>query len=354
MSASRLKFLISAGVYRSCRRYLATNTTPQTSPSPLYNEALKIIQADKQNRLSALSTYMQSAKPDQNDQASKRYESEKLKLESEDIENVRKFRNGEGDMNLPVFQYMANQEFTLRKLPRLIKFAKQRMIFDDLFPLNMENIDVDVRVSLQDSSDIAITEGSFIAPENTLSVPNVRIQPFHGDKKLYTMFLLDLDAVSEDQDSFTELILWQVSNIPISASLGSAPLSLPSSPDSSTSATAQSPLLIHPYIPPHPAYGTKSHRIVLVTCSQTAPISPPAQSSNQSPLASRYPSNFTDLLKSHNLTPRGLTFWKTKYVKNSTVSVEAVKHVYEKILGQNEPKYVDGIKINPLKGIWGL
>ncbi|KAF8895012.1 phosphatidylethanolamine-binding protein [Gymnopilus junonius] len=225
----------------------------------LYQALLaKVAKAEAENK-AALEDELQSLDQDLESM------SEKLNiLEVQSEVNLPEVRwtvnNAMADMTKPSHRHLLEQKW--RKdgdLDLLMERIYQMHVVPDVLPEINPSIDLRIAVPVREYKKgkpyETVEPGTFLMPKQTLSPPNLFVNVFHTDVRLYTMLLLDLDLPYPEASTYTTFLHWMEPNIPLSAT----------SPSRVTVLNAHTP-----YIPPHPQQGTPYHRYVCLLLPQPA------------------------------------------------------------------------------------
>ncbi|KAI8081509.1 phosphatidylethanolamine-binding protein [Halteromyces radiatus] len=304
--------------YRSIKvqRWASTETK-----NVAYEEALKLIQADKAERLEMLSRVEKelarvkdTSSPTQSAQLAAlntlKYDLQ-VKAELNDPEVRANFENNQNiDMSRPVYRYLTQRQFEKQPRAKLLERITQMNVAPDVVDIDV-NPTVEIKLQLDDSS--IIEPGVFTTPEQSISRPHIQVTNFHTERRLYTMMLVDPDSPDVANKTYQQHCHWLITNVPLSA----------------TQPTVQDGNTILDYIPPHPQKGTKAHRYTLIAYEQG--------NQGQDTLDSvtvnqRDGFDAKTFAKEHGLTVRGVTFFRQKWN-------ESVSKIYSDILGIKEPIY---------------
>ncbi|KAG0042999.1 hypothetical protein BGZ83_011947 [Gryganskiella cystojenkinii] len=333
MSFSRFALRASKRCSSMTTRSFSVNTTarstykaPALGVNKTYDEALKIIAEDKAKRLADIKTLeakmadLLKAAPSAATNAEVAALKEQIfKQEAYSEINVPEiqwqFKNGQIDMSKAVFRYMKAKQFQRETLPVVQQRITQMFVTPDLLPPFTPSLDVQMDFGTEKKY---FETGSYLLPGQTIQEPEIDVTTFHPEQKLYTIALIDPDVPDVEKQTFMQKLHWVISNVPLSAT--------------STKVSKDTSDIILPYVPPHPAKGTKYHRYTLVVAEQ------PNQGQdkvnmNKEELASKdSTTTLAKLCSQYNLNVKGLTFFREVWDKD-------VSRIYKEILKQPEPVF---------------
>ncbi|KAJ1980892.1 mitochondrial 54S ribosomal protein YmL35 [Dimargaris xerosporica] len=305
---------------------------PVLNANPAYDSALAFLESHKQEQLAKADQIAQEIGRLQQGPKAADATSQVESLKNQEYELrvdamlydsqvLWNFAHGQGDPTVPVYHYLAQQQFRESYLPVLMQRVTQMHVVPDLLPASAMQPEFHVHMrypSLQES----FMAGVKLEPKDTLDTPSVSAMPFHMEPRLYTLALIDPDHPCQETQRYTERCHWLKTNVILSVTQHSA--------DAGNTALE--------YLPPHPALGTKYHRYVLLLLEQAqagqAPIDLSSLVNGQRTFDTRA------LCTEHNLTPRGVTFFRAKYD-------ESVASVYQDILKMPNPVYGPQPHVDP-------
>ncbi|KAF2426291.1 PEBP-like protein [Tothia fuscella] len=109
----------------------------------------------------------------------------------------KRFEDGLGDMNKPIYRHLADKKW--RSYKRLITI--QRVTTMSVIPDVLPSIDPTVEVNISFASHI-IPPGDFVYSRRSEYAPTVRIQSFDKGEKLVTIVAIDSDVPDLEKNSF--------------------------------------------------------------------------------------------------------------------------------------------------------
>ncbi|KAI8355153.1 phosphatidylethanolamine-binding protein [Blakeslea trispora] len=297
------------------RTNVVATRSASTKPSTAFNEALKLIEQDKKERLNMLerlekeiARVSKTATPAQIKALDALKFDLQVKAELNDPEVQKNFKSGDIDMSKPVYRYMRQKQFEKAPKSKLMERLTQMNVIPDLVPLNT-NPSVEVNVK---TSEGHVEPGVFIQPEQSIERPEIEITNFHTEQRLYTLMLVDPDSPDVENQTYQQRCHWLITNVPLSA----------------TSPVVKEGDSVLDYIPPHPQKGTKYHRYTLIAYEQPNE----GQTKVDIKVDSRDQFDVKGLAQAHGLQVSGATFFRQ-------VWNESVSKIYSDILKEHEPIY---------------
>ncbi|GAA5808411.1 hypothetical protein MFLAVUS_011384 [Mucor flavus] len=292
------------------------NVTRQASTNATaYEEALKLIQLDKKERLNMLSRVEKeiarvagSSTPTQLKALDALKFDLQVKAELNEPEVQKNFKLGQIDMSKPVYRYMRQKQFEKAPKTKLMERLTQMSVIPDILAPDM-NPTVEVCINVAEGQ---VEPGVFLKPEQSIELPQIEITNFHTESRLYTLMMVDPDSPDVTNKTYQQHCHWLVSNVPLSA----------------TSPAVSGGDSILEYIPPHPQKGTKYHRYTLIAFEQPNE----GQEKLDIKVEGRDQFDVKSLAKAYNLKPTGATFFRGEWNEN-------VSKIYNEILKQEEPIY---------------
>ncbi|KAJ1662388.1 mitochondrial 54S ribosomal protein YmL35 [Coemansia sp. RSA 1813] len=306
---------------QAAMRWQSTYTKPATGVNPAYDEALKVIEAYKTKRLAEAEIAAKELKEAQESGADadkisalkKTWFGIAADAEINDSEVLWNARQGNYDLNRPVYEYLKENEWLGRPLEILMQRLLQMFVLPDMLdPRDVGTPESQLNVSMPGSS--VLEPGSIIDPAEALQQPEIELVTFHDDTRHHTLLMVDLDEPFEEQQSFREQLHWAVADVPFSKMQSKA-------------VTDDKANVLLPYIPPHPAKGTPTHRYVLAVFEQGK--------GGREQLGTVDISRNTvvrDFVSQHSLRLVGISFFRASWN-------EAVDGVYRNVLKTEPPNY---------------
>ncbi|EXJ84278.1 hypothetical protein A1O3_04945 [Capronia epimyces CBS 606.96] len=308
----------------SRRRRMALAQSPRIPfeqlPYQCFQEARKILIEDREEKLRKIeierariarvreadpSTFRGGEAFKQKRLASMEAELERLKILADinDPSVKRRFEDGKGDMNKPIYRYLAERKW--REYPRkvLVQRITQMKVVPDVVP-NVDPI-LDVKIAFGKK---AVAPGDFVASDISEKPCQLTLQAFNRGEKLVTIAVVDPDVPNLETDSFDSRCHYLASNITISPTKPLVDLTR-LSPDSQ---------VLLPWLPPHAQKGSPYHRLSIVILQQKDNIPIDVEVARQK--AQRDGFTVRSFMSRHLLTPISASLFRTKW-DDSTAAV---------------------------------
>ncbi|KAG4304149.1 hypothetical protein PORY_002513, partial [Pneumocystis oryctolagi] len=242
-----------------------TYVPPKLGVNEAYDEALKVIEADRLEKLKKIKRIQRRIEQKMKDSNAKNKNAQLADLKKHlnqleilaDINNPEirwRFKNNDVDMTIPVYRYLAKQKWMEKPYHLLMQRIEQMYVIPDAYERFKPVAEVLLRFNNEE-----LEPGKFVSNNISASEPVVEINSFSGKEKMYTIVLVDLDVPDLEKDSFKTYLHWIVSNILISPG--------------NTLVKPSSGNILVPYIPPHPQKGSLYHRYTLLVFEQAGRIS---------------------------------------------------------------------------------
>ncbi|KAJ2546947.1 mitochondrial 54S ribosomal protein YmL35 [Coemansia sp. RSA 1933] len=302
-------------------RWQSAYAKPATGVNPAYDEALKVIEAYKTKRLGETDAAAKELKQAQESGAGadkisalkKRWFDLAVDSEINDSEVLWNARRGNYDLNRPVYEHLKRNEWLGRPLEVLMQRLLQMFVLPDMLdPRVVGTPESQLNVNMPGCA--VLEPGSKIKPAEALKQPELGLVTFHDDTRKHTLLMVDLDEPFEEEQSFREQFHWVVADVPFSKMQTKA-------------AIDDKANVLIPYIPPHPAKGTPTHRYVFAVFEQGA--------GGQESLGTVDVSRdmvVRDFVSQHNLRLVGISFLRADWD-------ETVDAVYRDVLKTEPPNY---------------
>jgi large subunit ribosomal protein L35 len=225
------------------------------------------------------------------------------------VRYVRRFcrpaaNNLAGDMNKPIYRYLADQKW--RKYKRLI--LDQRITQMDVIPDLLPALDLAVDIDLAWGRKI-VPPGEFVDSAISENLPRLNVQTFEQGEKLVSVVVVDADVPVPEKDSFTYRCHFIASNIAISPTQTSIPLTRIAQDDKKTKDPAARRISV-PWFPPWANRGAPYHRLAVFILEQ-----PEGKALDVVKLKKTKRDGFIlrSFVDSHKLKPMGATLFRTKW-----------------------------------------
>ncbi|KAM0340860.1 hypothetical protein ACHAPU_010276 [Fusarium lateritium] len=257
----------------SRRRRLAIRSTGDLPfehlPYQAFQEARKILATDREEKLGHISkeldkiSRLEATKPeDVNGQKMKdvklkslRKHVEKLKIFADANDPVvkKRFEDGTGDMNKPIYRHYAEAKWRSYDQRLINQRIKQFNIVPDVLPKLEPTADVQLYFR-----KLKIPPGQIVDSLVSENTPRLRVQVFDQGERLVSVVVLDSDVPNPDSDTFGKRCHFLAANIPISPTDTSLPLSKIKAKDQ----------LALPWLPAFSQKGAPYHRLGIYLLEQ--------------------------------------------------------------------------------------
>ncbi|OBR10938.1 phosphatidylethanolamine-binding protein [Colletotrichum higginsianum IMI 349063] len=308
------------------RRYAirtSANLPFEQLPYQAFQEARKILAADRQEKLQAIIAEMQKIKRlegikgdnvrggekmRQRKLASMRQHVERLKILADinDPAVKRRFEDGLGDMNKPIYRFLAERKWRAYEAKMIEQRIAQFNIVPDILPKLEPTYDVQLFFRR------AKVPPGKVLPSNVTEVPpRLRVTPFTAGERLVSIVVMDSDVPSVNTDSFSKRCHFLAANVPVSPTTTSVPLSKIRDPSQ----------LAVPYLPAFSQKGAPYHRLSVFILEQA-----PGKILNAAVLKDLYSARDGFSLKSFRdkfqLKPVGFNLFRTIWDENTAGVME--------------------------------
>ena len=257
-------------------------------PYQCFQEALKVLKADREEKIKAIQTERlrisnlmaldssmlkggERQKQTRLDSMRKHLEYLKIQADINDPLIKKRFEDGEGmkisvyllieapaliflagDMNKPIYRYLADKKWREYQRLVIVQRINQLSIVPDLLP-HFEPT-ADVRMAFRQRN---VQPGEFIDSRVSEAPARLKVQVFDKGERLVTVLVIDPDVPLLDNDSFTSRCHYLATNIPLSPTETSVPLS-----------KASESQLVMPWLPPFAQKGSPYHRYSVFVLQQ--------------------------------------------------------------------------------------
>ncbi|KAK7188109.1 hypothetical protein DPSP01_001649 [Paraphaeosphaeria sporulosa] len=216
----------------------------------------------------------------------------------------KKFEDGEGDMNKPIYRYLADQKW--RKWKRLVleQRVEQFNLVPDLLPALDPIADVDLAFGRKN-----IPIGDFVDSAISENPPRLNVQTFERGQKLVTVVVVDADVPLPEKDKLTYRCHFIASNIPIAPDQTSIPLSRIQQQSRKTENVEEQQVALE-WSPPWAHKGAPYHRLAIFVLEQQD-----AKALNISRIKAEKRDGFIlrSFVDRNKLKPIGVTLFRTKW-----------------------------------------
>ncbi|KAI0840049.1 PEBP-like protein [Hypoxylon sp. FL0890] len=333
-------------------------------PYQCFQEARKILQEDRQEKIEAIAKELAKIKRLEEtpaDQvpggerkknlrlASLRKYVEELKILADVNDPIvkRKFEDGLGDMDKPIYRYYAERKW--RGLPYLMitQRIQQLNIVPDVLPKFDPTVDVELYFRRT-----KVSPGAILDSRITEVPPRLRVQVFNAGERLVSVVVMDSDVPNAETDSFDRRCHYLAANVPISPNQQSLPLG---------KVNKETQLAV-PWLPAFSQKGAPYHRLSVFVLEQK-----PGETLDIAKLRELYSSRDGFSLKSYRdkfgLTPVGFNIFRTIWDENTAGVMERAgipgadiefkfKRVYS-LKGEKKARGWEARRLKPkYRGLW--
>lgn len=209
-----------------------------------------------------------------------------------------------GDMNKPIYRYLADQKW--RKYKRLV--LEQRINQLGVVPDFLPTLDLVADIDLGFGRKL-VAPGDFVDSAVSESMPRLNVQTFTPGEKLVTVVVVDGDVPMPETDSFTYRCHFIASNIPLSPTQTSIPLQRIAQADQKTQDPAAKKIAL-PWTAPWAHKGSPYHRLAIFVFEQNE-----AKALDVTRLVKtkRNAFNLRSFVDVHKLNAIGATLFRTKW-----------------------------------------
>ncbi|KAK4242294.1 phosphatidylethanolamine-binding protein [Achaetomium macrosporum] len=258
---------------RRRRAALATtgNVPFEQLPYQCFQEARKILAQDREEKVAKIiaenekikrleatdaSTFRGGEEYKQRRLASMRAYVERLKILADinDPMVKRRFEDGQGDMNKPIYRYLAHRKWCSMERKIILQRIEQFHIVPDLLPKFEPTMDVKLTFR-----GYKVPPGAILNSRMTETPPTLRMQVFDKGDRLFSIVVMDSDVPDPESDSFGKRLHFLATNIPWGPTKTSLPLTRLSS--DSASASPELGALAVPWLPAFSQKGAPYHRL---------------------------------------------------------------------------------------------
>ncbi|KAK1237013.1 hypothetical protein MKX07_000435 [Trichoderma sp. CBMAI-0711] len=258
----------------SRRRRVALRTTAsipfEQLPYQAFQEARAILAADRQEKVAKIREQLDKIaaleakdaaqvkggeKMKETKLASLRRSVEELKILADINDPLvkKRFEDGLGDMNKPIYRHYAERKWRSYDYRLIAQRIKQFNIVPDVLPKLDPLADVQLFFRQQKIAPGAVVNS--LVSENP---PRLRVQVFDAGSRLVSLVVLDADVPDAENDAFSKRCHFLAANIPLSPNDTSLPLSRIKADDQ----------LAVPWLPPTSQKGAPYHRLGIFLLQQ--------------------------------------------------------------------------------------
>ncbi|KAK4696035.1 large subunit ribosomal protein L35, partial [Lecanoromycetidae sp. Uapishka_2] len=210
----------------------------------------------------------------------------------------KRFEDGEGDMDRPIYRHLANKRWREYKRLLLMQRISQQHIVPDMLP----HLDPTAEVSLGFGRR-NVQPGEFVDSRVSEIPARLTVQCFDKGERLVTIAVVDSDVPDVKNDSFTSRCHFLAVNIPISPTSTSVPLSRLKKDDH----------IVHSWLPPYAEKGAPYHRLAVFVIQQEKDAKVDLQALRDSPKLKRQGFTMRKLLPQNPGTPIGVNLFRSQW-----------------------------------------
>ncbi|KAH7419359.1 putative 54S ribosomal protein L35, mitochondrial [Cadophora sp. MPI-SDFR-AT-0126] len=269
------KKLMKSGItpIGSRRRRAALKTSDnipfEQLPYQCFQEARKVLAADREEKMKLIATERlrisnliatdasnirggEATKQKRLDSMRRHLEYLKIQADINDPLIKKRFEDGEGDMNKPIYRYLADKKWREYQRKIIVQRINQLAVVPDVLPFFEPT--ADVKMAFRDRN---VQPGEFIDSRVSEVPARLKVQVFDKGPRLVTVAVVDSDVPLVEKDNFMSRCHYLAINIPLSPVDTSIPLSM-----------ATEDQLVLPWLPPFAQKGSPYHRYSVFVIEQ--------------------------------------------------------------------------------------
>ncbi|EER38806.1 ribosomal protein YmL35 [Histoplasma capsulatum var. duboisii H88] len=212
----------------------------------------------------------------------------------------KRFEDGLGDMNRPIYRYLADQKWREYRRKIIVQRITQMKVIPDVLP-HLDPI-VDVKLAF---GRRAIPPGEFVDSRVSSMPAKLNVQTFEHGEKLLTVAVVDLDVPDPEHDSFGFRCHFLAINVPIS----------PTESRISLDKLSTDNQVIFPWLPPYAQKGSPYHRLSIVILEQKDQAALDLKQVAEK--VQRDDFRLRSLQTRHQLKPIGVHLFRSKWDENT-------------------------------------
>lgn len=216
----------------------------------------------------------------------------------------KRFEDGQGDMNKPIYRYLADKKWRQYKRLVLEQRITQMALVPDLLPSLDLVADIDLGFGRK-----TVPPGEFVDSAISEKLPRLNVQTFTPGEKLVTVVVVDADVPVPETDGFTYRCHLIASNIPISPNNTSIPLQRIAQEDQKMEDPSAKKIAL-PWIAPWAHKGAPYHRLGIFVLEQNAGQPLDVTKFNKT---KRMGFNLRSFVDTNKLKPITATLFRTKW-----------------------------------------
>ncbi|KAB8296193.1 hypothetical protein EYC80_008976 [Monilinia laxa] len=289
----------------------SANVPFEQLPYQCFQEARKVLQADREEKLEMIAKERlriknleaqdvsisggERQKQTRLDSMRRHLEWLKIQADINDPLIKKRFEDGEGDMNKPIYRFLADRKWREYQRKVIVQRIEQFSIVPDLLP-HFEPT-AEVRLAFQSRN---VQPGDYVDSRVSEFPARLKVQVFDKGERLVTVAVVDADVPNVENDNFNTRCHYLATNIPISPIKDSLPLS-----------KADKSQLVLPWLPPFAQKGSPYHRYSIFVLEQK-----PGQTLDVAALKELYQRDRFSLRSfkdRHDVKPIGLGIFRSEW-----------------------------------------
>ncbi|KAI4127298.1 MAG: hypothetical protein LQ338_003258 [Usnochroma carphineum] len=180
---------------------------------------------------------------------------EKLKILADINDPVikKRFEDGQGDMNRPIYRYLADQQWRKQRRLILMQRINQMHIVPDVLPYLNPTAEVKLAFGRR-----TVQPGAIVDSLVSEKPPWLHVQVFDKGDRLISIAVIDPDVPNVETDGFDSRCHFLAVNVPIS----------PSATYVALDRLGEGTQVLRPWLPPYAQKGSPYHRLVVLIYEQ--------------------------------------------------------------------------------------
>ncbi|KAL2262443.1 hypothetical protein VTK26DRAFT_1292 [Humicola hyalothermophila] len=326
------KFLSPQLGSRRRRAALATtgNIPFEQLPYQCFQEARKILAQDREEKVAKIIAEtekikrLEAADPStfRGGEAYKEKRLESLRKYVEELKILadindplvkRRFEDGKGDMNKPIYRYLAHRKWCSMDRKIIMQRIEQFHIVPDLLP-KFEPV-MDVKMTFR---GYKVPPGAILNSRMTETAPTLRMQVFDKGERLFSVVVMDADVPDPETDSFKKRLHYLATNIPWDPTRNSLPLTRLGRESPASSSSSEPGALAVPWLPAFAQKGAPYHRLAVFILQHNGNAAlDTAKLKELYDGQGREGFSLKSFRDKFNLTPVGFTMFRTEWDDNT-------------------------------------